>query len=80
MMPCSPVYEGGGNMERFERKVAVVTGSTRRIGKGIAKRFAREGAHVVINGSSSPEAVQKVVTEIEADGGSAIGVQADVSN
>lgn len=66
-------------MERFKGKVAVVTGSTRRIGKGIAKRFAREGAHVVINGSSSPEAVQKAAAEIEADGGSAIGVQADVS-
>lgn len=66
-------------MKRFTGKVAVVTGSTRRIGKGIAKRFAREGAHVVINGARSAETVQSVVADIENEGGSAIGVQADMS-
>ncbi len=58
-------------MKRFTGKVAVVTGSTRRIGKGTAKRFAQEGAHVVINGARSAEAVQKIVAEIENEGGSA---------
>jgi NAD(P)-dependent dehydrogenase (short-subunit alcohol dehydrogenase family) len=66
-------------MQRFKGKVVVVTGSTRRIGKGIAERFAREGAHVVINGARSPEAVQQVVAQIESGGGRTIGVQADVS-
>jgi 3-oxoacyl-[acyl-carrier protein] reductase len=66
-------------MERFKGKVTVVTGSTRRIGKGIARRFAREGAHVVINGARSAELVQQVVAEIETEGGRAIGIQADVS-
>jgi len=66
-------------MKRFVGKVVVVTGSTRRIGKGIAERFAQEGAHVVINGSSSEEAVERVAAEIKSNSGSAIGVQADVS-
>ena len=66
-------------MKRFVGKVVIVTGSTRRIGKGIAERFAQEGAHVVVNGSSSEETVQQVSENIKNKGGSAIGVQADVS-
>jgi NAD(P)-dependent dehydrogenase (short-subunit alcohol dehydrogenase family) len=66
-------------MKRFTGKVVIVTGSTRHIGKGIAKRFAREGAHVVINGVRSAELVQQIAADIENEGGSAIGVQADVS-
>jgi len=66
-------------MERFVGKVVVVTGSTRRIGKGIAERFAQEGAHVVINGSSSEESVQQVAANIKNEGGSAINVRADIS-
>jgi NAD(P)-dependent dehydrogenase (short-subunit alcohol dehydrogenase family) len=65
-------------MERFKGKVVVVTGSTHRIGKGIAERFAREGASVVINGARSLERVQQVVEEIKGE--RVIGVQADVSN
>jgi 3-oxoacyl-[acyl-carrier protein] reductase len=66
-------------MERFKGKVVIVTGSTRRIGRGIAKRFAREGARVVINGAHSIESIQKVVDEIKREGGNAIGIQGDVS-
>ncbi len=35
-------------MKRFEDKVVVITGASRGIGKGIAKRFAGEGAHLVL--------------------------------
>ena len=64
---------------RLEGKVALVTGASRGIGKGIALRLAREGARVaVIYRSSRPEA-EAVVQEIAAAGGEAIAQQADVS-
>ena len=57
---------------RREGKVALVTGASRGIGKGIALRLAREGARVaVIYRSSRPEA-EAVVQEIAAAGGEAI--------
>lgn len=60
-------------------KVAVVTGSSKGIGAGIAKMLAAQGARVVINYRSSPEAAEAVVTEIASAGGEAVAVQADVS-
>ncbi len=58
-------------------KVAIVTGSTKGIGRGIVLRFAQEGAKVVVNGRK-PEEVEALVNQIVADGGHAIGVVADV--
>jgi 3-oxoacyl-[acyl-carrier protein] reductase len=59
-------------------KVAVVTGASRGIGRGIALRLAREGAAVVVNYAGNAEAAKKVVAEIAAAGGKAAAVQADV--
>jgi 3-oxoacyl-[acyl-carrier protein] reductase len=59
-------------------KVAIVTGSTKGIGRGIARRFAQEGARVVINGRKLEE-VQALVAEIVTNGGQAIGVTGDVT-
>lgn len=64
---------------KLKDKVAVVTGSSKGIGAGIAKEFAREGAKVVVNYSSSKESADKVVEEITQNGGTAIAVQADIS-
>lgn len=61
-------------------KVAVVTGSSRNIGRSIALRLVREGALVVINGNSKPEQVQSVVDEIRAAGGQATGCVADIAS
>jgi len=60
-------------------KVAVVTGSSRGIGRAIAILLARQWARVVVNSSKSAAAADAVVQEIRAAGGEAINVTADVS-
>ena len=59
-------------------KTAIITGSARGIGAGIAVGFGREGANVVVNGLSA-ESCQDTVKQITGAGGEAIGVGADVS-
>lgn len=61
-------------------KVALVTGASRGIGRAIAEDLAANGAKVVINYNSSAGAANEVVAAIEANGGEATAVQADVSN
>lgn len=58
----------------------IVTGASRGIGKGIARRAAREGWSVVVNHSSSEEAAQNLVEEIRDGGGQAIAVATDVTD
>ncbi|OMP75501.1 MULTISPECIES: SDR family NAD(P)-dependent oxidoreductase [unclassified Chitinophaga] len=67
-------------MKKLENKVAVVTGASKGIGAAIAKHFAAAGAKVVVNYATSKESADKVVKEITDNGGTAISVQADVSN
>lgn len=64
---------------KLKDKVAVITGSSKGIGAGIAKEYAREGAKVVVNYSSSKESADRVVEEISRNGGAAIAIQADIS-
>lgn len=64
----------------LENKTAIVTGSAKGIGKGIATEFARQGAKVVINYCGSKEAALETVEEIKAFGGKAIPYQADISD
>ncbi len=66
-------------MSKLAGKVAVVTGASKGIGAGIAKALAAAGASVVVNYASSKEGADRVVAEIEAKGGKAIAVQADVA-
>ena len=64
----------------LEDKIAVVTGASRGIGRGIALALAREGAFVVVNYNGSRERAQGVVAEIEENGGKASAVQCNVSD
>lgn len=59
--------------------VAVVTGSSRGIGKAIAIKLAVDGFHVVVNCVSRSDAATETVSEIRSAGGKAVVVQADVS-
>ncbi|MCP8967692.1 SDR family NAD(P)-dependent oxidoreductase [Ectobacillus ponti] len=60
-------------------QTAIITGSTRGIGKSMALRLAREGAAVIINGRTQ-EGVDAVVADIQALGGQAAGVAGSVAD
>lgn len=66
-------------MKRLKRKTAIVTGSTKGIGRGIAEYFSDEGANVVVCGRDE-SAGAEVVQRIRNSNGVALFVAADVSN
>ena len=66
-------------MAQLDGKVAIITGAASGIGKEIAKRFAIEGAKVVIADLQSPSA-EATAAEINRAGGIAVGVAMDVSS
>ncbi|MFX1681520.1 glucose 1-dehydrogenase [Mitsuaria sp. CC2] len=66
-------------MSTLTNKVAIVTGASKGIGAGIAKQFAKAGASVVVNYSTSKDAADAVVAEIKQSGGQAVAIQADFS-
>jgi glucose 1-dehydrogenase len=67
-------------LKRLEGKTALITGSSRGIGRGIATRFAHEGANVVINYVGSARAAEEALADVEAAGARGVLVQADVSS
>ncbi|MEN6565250.1 MAG: 3-oxoacyl-[acyl-carrier-protein] reductase [Veillonellales bacterium] len=64
----------------LDGKVAIVTGASRGIGRGIALELAKAGAKVVINYAGNVVAAQEVQSVITAKGGQALLIQADVAN
>src|SRR6476659_8702 len=60
-------------------KTAIVTGSSRGIGRAIAEGLAAEGAAVVVNYVGNQKAADEVVAAIVGNGGKAIAIQADIS-
>ena len=60
-------------------KVAIVTGGSRGIGRGIAERLGRDGAYVVVNYSGSEQDANEVVDAISDAGGKSVSIQADLS-
>jgi len=63
----------------LDGKVALVTGSSRGVGRAVALGFAQQGAKVVVNYTSNQGAADEVVSEIESLGTAAIAVKADVA-
>ena len=65
--------------QKLKGQSALVTGASSGIGKGVALSLAASGANVAINYYSQPDEAQVVANEINANGGRAIIIQADVS-
>lgn len=65
-------------MSSLANKIAIVTGGSRGIGRGIALELAKRGATVVVNYNSNADAANDVVEKIKTDGGQAMAFKADV--
>ena len=63
----------------LKNKVAVITGSSRGIGKGIASRFSELGAKIIVS-SRKIDACEQVVKEITNTGGIASAFECNISN
>jgi 3-oxoacyl-[acyl-carrier protein] reductase len=66
-------------MTDLKGKVALETDSARGLGRAIAERFGQLGASVVVNYAGSEAAARDAAAAIEASGGEAIAIRADVS-
>jgi meso-butanediol dehydrogenase / (S,S)-butanediol dehydrogenase / diacetyl reductase len=64
--------------KRFEGKVVVITGGSRGIGKGIAERFAREGASVCV--AANEALVHETAEALRSHGGKTLGLVVDVTD
>jgi 3-oxoacyl-[acyl-carrier protein] reductase len=62
------------------KKVAIVTGASRGIGRAVAKRLAIDGFGVVVNYLNNRAEAEQVVAELKGIGGNAIAIQGDVAN
>jgi 3-oxoacyl-[acyl-carrier protein] reductase len=65
--------------KRLNGKVAIITGAGQGIGEAIARRFAQEGAQVIVNARTESK-VLSVVEGITSEGGAACGVPADIGD
>jgi len=66
--------------DELQGKVALVTGGSRNIGRGVARALAAAGASVMVNASKSEDEARETVGLLEADGGKAAYHMADVTD
>jgi 3-oxoacyl-[acyl-carrier protein] reductase len=64
----------------MKKRIAIITGASRGIGRFVAKRLAQDGFAVVVNYLSNAGEAEEVVAEIKGIGGEAIAIKADVAN
>ncbi|MER8487708.1 SDR family oxidoreductase [Mesorhizobium australicum] len=69
-----------GQTSTDQTKAAIVTGASKGIGAAIARRLARDGIAVVVNYARGQAEAEALVRAIEADGGKAIAVRADIAD
>lgn len=67
-------------MSEFKGKTILITGAGRSLGRATALTFGEQGANICVNYAHSSDGANQVVKEIEAMGGSAIAVKADISD
>lgn len=67
-------------MSKLNGKIALVTGASRGIGRGIALRLAQDGALVAVHYGRRQHEAEEVVLQIEQNGGSAFTIGADLAS
>jgi len=66
-------------MERFAGKSVLITGASRGLGAQLARDFAREGANVALNYTSSKDEAEATAADIVSEGGTALACRADIA-
>ena len=66
-------------MDNLNRKVALITGGARGIGKAISLKLAEQGFYIVVNYRSSSNLIDELINEVEKRGSKAVAIQGDVS-